>query len=331
MTPERLSAMLARGECEPLLLICGDSEYRIERAVQALSGLVPESERALCVWRGSAAEADADRLLDEATTRPMWGERRLLVVREAEKFPLPAHAGWRAYLKKPAPHSVVAFVAAAGAASKAVAALAEACAVVELRTPGPRALPGFVAAEARGLGRALEPGAAEWMVELVGRDLAALRAWLERACLYTGGGGGRLTRADLEAVSGRRAPANLFEWSDAVGAGKVLEALRLAQCAVEDGEEPLALLGRAANQLRRVSLARQALDAGATPQAAARESGAHEFVARKVVEQARAMPAATLARALAACAPADRALKSSRVSSARVLDQWLMQSLKQST
>lgn len=322
----RLRARLEKGECEPLLLLAGDSDYLIERAAQAVAGLVPQAERPLCLWRGSAAEADADALVDEARTLPMWGERRVLVIREAEKFPLPGHAGWQAYLKNPSPRAVVAFVATPGADSKALRALAEACAVVELRTPPPRALPDWVASEARDLGCALEAGAAVWMVEVAGRDLAALRAWLERAVLFRGGPG-RIARRDLEQVSGRRAPANLFAWSDRLGEGNVGEALRLGQSAIEDGEEPLALLGRAANHLRRLGRVRQALEAGASSAEAAREAGAPSFLAASIAAQARGRPEGALARALAGCAPTDRALKSSRVSGARVLDRWILSAL----
>jgi DNA polymerase-3 subunit delta len=323
----RLLGMKETGEAPPLLLLVrGDCGFLIERAARSVADRVPEDERSMALWRGSAAEADPDRLLDDASTLPMCGERRVLIVREAEKFPLAGHAGWQAYLRRPSPQAVVAFLVTAGADSKTVRALAEACAVVDCDLPSARALPGWLAVEARALGCTLEPGAGAWMVEVAGRDLGALYAWLERCVLYRAGPG-RLTRPDLEQVSARRAPANLFTWADRVGERKGVEALRLAQRALEDGEEPLALLGRAASHLRRLALTRRGMAGGVGAGQAARQAGVPSFLAESMGAQARAFPEPELARTLAACAGADRALKSVRVSPARTLDRWLIKTL----
>ncbi len=319
----KLLEMRARPEAvPPLLLITGDSGLLAERAVQAVAELVPEAERPLCLWRGSALEADPDRLLEEASTLPMWGARRVLIVRQAEKFPLAKHAGWERYLERPAASSVVAFVASPGADARMLRALASACAVVDCRTPSARSAPGWIVAEARALECTLEPTTATWMVEVVGRDLAALAAWLERGLLLRGQAG-RLRREDLEQVCGRRSPANLFAWADRIGEGRLGEALVLAHRALEDGEEPLPLLGRATNHLRRLARLKQATATGAKPAEAAEYAGVRSFLAEAMVKQSRARTERELARALSGCAAADRALKSSRASSARVLDRWL--------
>jgi DNA polymerase-3 subunit delta len=319
----RLRGLLQKGEAPPLLLFFGDSEFLIERALQAVASLVPAEERPVCLWRGAASEVDPDRLLDEAGTLPMFGGRRVVIVREAEKFPAASHAGWRAYLTRPAPSTVVAFAATAGADTRNLQALRQACAVTELRTPAARALPGWIADAARARGCALEPGAAEWMAEVGGRDLAALDAWLERAILLRGEPG-PLARQDLDAVSGRRAPASLFQWADRLGEGRTAEALILAAAALEDGEQPLALLARGAGHLRRLAVVRAALDAGASPAEAVRRAGAPSFLAGSLAEQARGRAAAGLRAALASCAVADRRLKSWRVSGERILDRWIL-------
>lgn len=323
--PRFIKALQEPGDCEPLVLLGGDCGFLIERAARALADSVPEAERPWCLWRGSAAEADPDRLLDEAATLPMGGGRRVLVIREAEKLAILEHAGWKGYLRRPSRRCVVAFVASPGADTKVVRALSEACAVARLDAPGPGALPAWLAAEARGMGCALEREAAAWMIEVAGRDLAMLHGWLERAALLRGGSG-RLGRAELEPLSGRQAPANLFALCDRVGEGGAAEALRLAQRAVEDGEEPLPLLGRLANHVRRLSLVRHGIDHGEEAAAAARRAGVPGFLTGKMAAQARGRPAQALGRALAGCAAGDRALKSSRVSSARILDRWILRS-----
>jgi DNA polymerase-3 subunit delta len=322
---ERLLTSIEKGgSVPPLLLITGDSGFLIERAVQALVGLIPEQERSFCLWRSSATDADPVRLLEEASTLPMWGSRRVILVRQAEKLALEGHAGWERYFHQPCASTVVGFVATPGADSKKLRRLAQVSTLVECRTPYARDVAGWVMAEAHALGCAVDRDAAAWMVEVAGRDLAALFAWMER-CLTYRGSAGKLERADLEAVSGRRSPANLFAWADRVGEGNLSEALRLARRAVEDGEDPLPLLSRAANHLRRLARLKGALAAGAPPAEAAQRAGVPPFLVRQMVTQARSRTDAELARALASCARADRALKSVRVSSPRVLDRWLLE------
>lgn len=319
-----LTSIKKDGKIPPLLLIAGDCGFLAERAVQALTGLIPEEGRSFGLWRGSASDADPTRLLEEASTLPMWGSRRLILVRQAEKLQVEGHAGWERYFRQPSASTILAFVATPGADSKNLRCLAKATTLVECRTPYAREIPGWVMAEARALGCSLDRDTASWMVEVVGRDLASLHSWLER-CLTYRGEAGKLSRQDLEAVSGRRSPANLFAWADRVGEGKLGEALRLARRAVEDGEDPLPLLYRATNHLRRLARLKAAVAKGDAPAEAGRKAGVPGFLAQQMVAQSRSRADDELARALAACARADRALKSVRVSPARVLDRWLME------
>ncbi len=308
----------------PLLLITGDSGFLAERALQALAGLIPEEERSFGLWRGSAQDADPVRLLEEASTLPMWGSRRVIVVRQAEKLQIERHPGWQRYFRQPSASTILAFAATPGVDSKKLKHLVQACTLVECRTPHAGDIPAWVMAEARALDCSLDRDTASWMVELVGRDLGALHSWLERCRAYRGDAG-KLSREDLEAVSARRSPANLFAWADRVGEGDLGEALRLARRAVEDGEDPLPLLYRATNHLRRLARLRAAVAGGGSPADAARRAGVPGFLAQKMVAQSRSRGDAELAQALAACARADRAIKSVRVSSVRVLDHWLME------
>ncbi|MEE8537773.1 MAG: DNA polymerase III subunit delta [Acidobacteriota bacterium] len=308
----------------PLLLIAGDSGFLVERAIQALAGLIPEEERSFGLWRGSAQDADPVRLLEEASTLPMWGSRRVILVRQAEKLQVERHPGWQRYFHQPSASTILAFAATPGVDSRKLKHLAQACTLVECRTPYAGEIPAWVMAEAQALGCSLDRDTASWMVELVGRDLAALYSWLER-CLAYRGEPGKLTREDLEAVSGRRSPANLFAWADRVGEGNLGEALRLARRAVEDGEDPLPLLYRATNHLRRLARLRASTGGGGSPADAARRAGVPGFLAQKMAAQSRSRGDSELAEALAACARADRAIKSVRVSPARVLDRWLME------
>ena len=86
MTPRELTASLKRGTVAPVYLVIGDDEAGKDEVVASLTSLVEEDLRGFNVERFTAGDARPDDVVFAARTRPMLGERRVVVFAHIERL-----------------------------------------------------------------------------------------------------------------------------------------------------------------------------------------------------------------------------------------------------
>jgi DNA polymerase-3 subunit delta len=170
------------------------------------------------------------------------------------------------------------------------------------------AMRGFAAREATRRDLRLDDAAAAALVDCVGTDVSALSDALERLSLYVGLNQ-PITLAAVEACVSRVRVESIWALVDAVSARDRRTALKAAGSLLDDREPPLRILAMVVRQLRLLGRARQALDQGASPDAAAAAAGAPPFKARELAFAARRMSMPELRRAFRILSEADLAQK----------------------
>jgi len=186
----------------------------------------------------------------------------------------------------------------------------------------------FVIAHAREQGVALEPAAANTLVERIGTSPSALASGLEQASLYAGVSV-RVTAAHVAAVVTDAREAVVFDLTDAVGMGRHERAVAVARRIFADGDnetgEAMRLVGLLARQLRLLMLAQ---GGGMRAADVASRGGMPPFLAQKVVEQARQFSSARLHRAFAALVRLDGDLKGgshvTQKAPAIAIERWIL-------
>jgi DNA polymerase-3 subunit delta len=174
----------------------------------------------------------------------------------------------------------------------------------EAQPPKPGAMRGFAIAEARRRKLTIDDAAVAVLVDAIGTDLAALDDALERLSLYVGEG--QPIRVDaVEACVSRVRVESIWALVDAVSAQDRRNALKAAASLLDDREPPLRILSLLARQLRMLGRARQALDEGMAPEAAAAAAGAPPFKARELAKAARRMDLPKLSYAFQVLCEAD--------------------------
>ncbi|HEX6970923.1 MAG TPA: DNA polymerase III subunit delta, partial [Limnochordia bacterium] len=269
---------------------------------------------------GSATAGEIELAL---ATPPLFGERRIVLVVDAD---LLRPAEWErlseAVTRLPAidpPPRLVLVADALDRRRKGVARLLTAADVVDCtqgpprasdpRRRGERGLAAELAARAASHRIKIAPQAGALLLEAVGNDLGRLESELDKLALYVGPAGRVDERAVAELVplGEMAAGSEVFRLVDAVGeraAGRALETLDRLLVA---GENPIGILAMIARQMR---LVRAALARGRDAQALAADTGVPDFVARKVVAQARRFTLDEAEAALSACLACDLDLKS---------------------
>ena len=121
-------------------------------------------------------------------------------------------------------------------------------------------VPSFIEAEARRLGLTLQGAAASLLAQRQGGNPGLLKRALEVLDLLAEDR--RVTEALVDQVTFRLADQKAFAWSGAWQKGDAAGALRALRTALEDGDEPLMMLGQARREVDRLLRLAEAESAG---------------------------------------------------------------------
>jgi DNA polymerase-3 subunit delta len=306
VTPKQLRGKLAKlpkGRAGAAYLVVGEEPLLREDALAAIRELVlgdGPSDFDFDRLEGDATSPAA--LLDAVRTLPVLAERRLVMLREPE----PRRGAGQA-LTDAIAETVKEVSAAEGTVLVVVAAKADGRsrwvkafgdAVVRCEPPRRgRELTAFVEEEAASQQVELEPGAAELLAERMGPQLLMLRQEIAKAALLAGSGE-RVTRAHVLSGSCDVAEEPIWDLTDAIGEGRIADALGLLAKLLGSGAAPPAVLGVLVSHFRKLL---RLGNGGSVP--------GPPFVQRKLESQARRYTRARLLACLRAIHETDTALK----------------------
>jgi DNA polymerase-3 subunit delta len=330
---QELLDALGRGRIAPIYLLWGDDRAAIDVVLAAVRDAVLRPggvstgmeafnhEQFDAPYVGAAAE-----VLNACAQIPMMASRRLVELSSPEDFgrhrraeeldgdvkPLESKRddaidALIEYFAAPNPSTVLLMTSTGlSGTSRLVKAAKNSEHVVERKfePAGDREAVDELMAEARRLGTALSPGAAQALVGAVGTSLSELLPALERAHAYADGA--RVERAHVEAVVAYTREANVFDLTDAIGQGDHVRALEILAHMFHTGEKDSGqanrLLGMLLWQTRRLCTIKFSPDGGDA-------LNLKGFGLRKLQDQARGFDERRLRAAYAGLARLDSDLK----------------------
>lgn len=323
LTPEQAVEEARTGRLRPVYLIAGEERYFRQQVLQAMrTAVVGPGGASLNEDQFVAGEVDTRTVVAAARTLPMFGPRRLVVVRDLERWEGKADEDAeeaRGVVHKPLDQ--LAEYAAAPSDRTTLLLLADkldnrrrlvnvarkdgflvVCAALARGM-----LPGWIRDRAREHGHKVSARAADLMAELVGSDLCALADALERVELYAGKGAELTEEAVVTCVANMQ-PATVWDLVGAVGRRDAGAALAALDRVFEPGGGPrlVGLLCWSIRQLIRFASARRA---GLSPDDAARQAGVPPFKVRELNDQLRQLPLERAERWLETLAQVDLDVK----------------------
>jgi len=294
------------------VLVRGDDPSLVAQAVhEVVAELVSDRDAAMVVEEHTEQSGDASDvgvIVDALSTPPFLTDRRVVVVRDAGRISTSEAGRIAAALKDPVP-GVVLVVAAGGGTIPAVLAKAVESKgrVVDTKVGTGRARTQWITARLHHAPVKLDSDAASRLGEHIGDDLGRLDGLFESlASAY--GESATVTADELEPFLGSAGGVAPWDLTDALDSGDTAAALRaLERLMIASGSAPLVVLAT----LHRHFGSMLRLDgSGATSSSEAAEIlGAHEFVARKALEQSKRLGSEKIARAIMLIADADLDLR----------------------
>ncbi len=312
--------MSAQPELRPVYLITGSDRPKVELAVARLRRRFADG----AVERVSALEtpgADAGALCNAAT---LFGDSRLVLVEDVDGRPTSEGrlvGGWKAadiaavgeYLEAPAPGTTLALVATDVRKEAPLAKLCRTTGDVLEYSVAKQSLANWVAERFRAHGVQAEPDACAALLALVGEDLVALAAEVDKVATWAGDE--PVGESEVELLVAGTAETPPFALTDAWTQRDSVRALEASERIFGRSERPrrdeaARLAAALAAHVAKLKTARRLLDAGVRAQDALAQLGTRSaFYADKLYAQAEAFSPDELRDATVRIAELDLALK----------------------
>lgn len=301
--------MANKPELLPAYLIVGPDELKRKQALVRLRSRVegPFADFNLESLVASS-ELDPVSVLASLNALPMGGDRRVVVIEDAERLPKAVSEAIVGYLADPNESCTLALVATTLAKTtrlyKAVAKVGPKS-VIECAAKKARDLPPYVQKLASAHGVSMDADAARELVSRVGESTTMLDTQVATLAALLGGSG-TITRAFVEANVARVAEVKPWDFLDRLSERDAHRSLALLH--LLEGS-PLGLLSLVTTRLRELVCARS-LYARGQGHAVASELRKADWQVRSHVRWARGFADGELERLLIECGRVERALKS---------------------
>lgn len=244
------------GNTYPVYVLCGDEDFLKRQAVTALRSRIvgdDANSMALSVYEGDTASLA--KVFEDLETLPFLSPLRLVIVENADPFVTLHRAKLEAYIGKPAAKGILALVVKTWPANTRLAKLVDHNATIVCNTPKEYQLPDWCQKRAHSeYGKNLASGAAHFLVSLVGEDLGLLDQELAKVASYVGERKA-IEEKDIDVMVGHSRQETIFKIFNAIGAGNTKEALTCLARGLDQGDDPMKILGAMSWQLRRLAKA----------------------------------------------------------------------------
>ncbi|NGZ11142.1 MAG: DNA polymerase III subunit delta [Nitrospira sp. LK70] len=267
----QLESTLKQGGAGPLYLVVGEEDLLRDSALAAIKRAAIGSEGDEFNYElFYGDEASGAEIRDSVSAVPVFAERRLVVVKGAEKLTARESDLLLDYVGKPVESTTLVFVSSKlDGRLKFSQALTRAAIVVDCSPLRDAQLPAWIVREAEQVGLRLEDAAAQVLQESCGASLYGVRRELEKLASYVPADRA-VTADDVHLLRGMDPGASVFDLTLAIAEGRRGRVLSILARNLEAGEAPLRILGSLAWQYRRLWKVKESLTNGGREGEAAR-------------------------------------------------------------
>lgn len=310
---QELQRDLKAGKIEPLYLLFGPEDYLRNRAASAITEtcLKDAPLREFNESSFSLASADVQHAIAAAEQLPMMSSRRVVRITEFSKLREADEGALTRYLMRPVETSVVIFIADdLDKRRKLTKTLMDACTSVEFASLADGELVAWGKDYLKRLKVTTDDRTLHQLVALAGPSVRTVTIELEKlatAAIDTG----FITMEMVEQLVGRSRELSNFELTDHLIGRNRKRALQILYRLLDDGAEPLMLIGLIAGNFHRLALAKELMTRGTAREEVFRLVAMPFSKREDFLATARRTDSEALARSLERIAAADLAIKTS--------------------
>lgn len=323
----QLISDIRRGNILPVYLFYGEEEFLIREAVELIAQKVADpGTRDFNLSTIYCREASASDIVGIAQTLPFMAAKRLIITRDIDAFKSADLEALIPYLRDPSPSTCLVMLSSQRKYDKK--------AVISAVEKGGGAVVAFYAlkesdvcewitswADTRGIKIAAD--AVRFIVQIVGNDLQKIKNELEKLEIYIKDSKA-VSLEDVRRVVGDFREFSPFDLAEAIGHRDGQKAFLVLARLLQEGEEPVGLIGAIAWNMRRLLRAKAMQASGIGYEEIKKRLNVLWLHSASFMEQMNRFSEAELKEALGALLQADRQLKTGGQDARLVLDGLIL-------
>jgi DNA polymerase-3 subunit delta len=282
---------LATAKPQALYVLHGDELFLKRLVLQGIRRVVlgPDAD-SFAVSTHPGDKATLGAVQDDLQTLPFLAPCRLVVVEDADPFVTRERARleklFPELLERSKPGGVLVLDVQTWSAGTKLAKVTPDTSLIVCKAQDSQQLPPWCVSWCQSQhGKTLAPAAARLLVELIGPEMGILAQEMEKLAVYAGEAA-KIDARDVDQLVGQSRAESTFQIFDLIGAGKTGEALTFLGRLLDQGEDPMRLLGAFSWQLRRLAQTARLSAQGVPLSEAMDRAGVKNFpAARRGAEQ----------------------------------------------
>ena len=252
-------------EYKPVYVVSGkDKALCNGQCSRLLDRLLEPDQRISCLFKVDGAGASVSRVLDELRTLPFLADRRVVLIKDADKFVSDNRQVLERYFDNPCSSGTLILVVTSWPANTKLAKkLPKVGKLINIVAPKPWQLPDrLINYSKEAHNKRLDRQAAELLVELAGDELTTLYNEIDKLALFADREKA-ITQKHIESLIGHNRLFNSFAVIDSVLAGDIVKAVgRLRKMFEADRAAEFTFIGAFAFHFRRMFNAKVLVEGG---------------------------------------------------------------------
>jgi len=324
-----LIASLKKGTILPLYLFYGEEEFLIQEALDLIvKKVVDPGTRDFNFNIAYCRDTGASGIVNLAQTLPLMSERRLVIAKEIDAFKAADLEELSLYLKEPSPSTCLVMVSNQGKFDKksVLSAVESHGAVTRFYPLLDREMVPWIEGWAKTRGLSIQRDAADYLWQAIGNDLQKIGNELQKVEIFIRDRK-KIAFDDVKTVVGAFREYTPFDLAAAVGRKDREKAFLILNRLIQEGEQPVGLLGSIAWNFRRI-LQVKAMEAAGMASEEAMKKLRPPVIFHQVAlfkSQVKSYTSDELRKVFPVMLSADRALKSSGLSGQLIMDRMILE------
>ena len=313
MTPDKLILQISKGRIEPFYFLYGPEIFYQTEIIQTLiKQWITDDNRDFNLETFDAQESTVNHWLGSAKTLSFLGGTKLVIVRNLQEA-IPQDKEAQAlidYAENPIPEACLVVTSnKVDRKRKLFKILTGLKTAIACEAPKENELINWLRKRAEESNYSLSTNAAGFLVNRVGARPGILAKELEKTLLYAGANKS-ISEREVAEVVGESKTENVFALTEALKTKNSETALRLLNNQINQGEEPIKILGTIAWQFRMIWEVKHYQKKNLPSGQIAKAMGANPYVVDKALQHTDRFSTKQLRTGYLELAKADRSLKS---------------------
>ncbi len=324
MPLNKVISQIKSNKLAPFYYFYGDEKYLLGKAVAALTKYIASKGLSdFNLDKLSLTENSVDDICSSAYLLPTMSDKRLIIVRDAEKLRESGQKQLLKYILDPLDTSCIIFINNKDKVDgrlKFFAALKKKGELMNFKPLYENKLPGFIKLEVKNLNKMIDDDALQYLIRIVGNNLLELEGELTKIAIAIGDKK-LISLDDVKEVCSEVRRNTVFELADCLGSKDITSSLRILGKMIEHGEYPTMILGAIIRHFNNLFEIRERVEKRETKEQIAKSTRIHPFFLSKYITQSKKLKKSDIKRVFDSLLLTDIALKSRKLPDKLILEK----------